>query len=304
VFCKRPKKIAISTQNGIVLLAAMLVVMVATAIIVAITHGEAFSIRKTARIQTADRANLHALALEDWARIILIEDSKNSNSDHLQEDWATKIPGIPIEGGFLTGSMEDEQAKFNINNLLSSVESINQFKRLCDNLGVDTTFINALLDWIDSDSDIRYPDGAEEFYETYRVANRELSDISELMLVKNMTADIYNELRPYISALPAPSNINVNTMSKTIFKSLDVNLNEADEDTFIAEREDTAFEDVSDFITRLQLTVPTTGLAVSTSYFYAHGVVVQGEQSVNFNTLINRDSNGKTTIISRSLGGF
>ena len=304
--CKPLKRLSfvITAQQGIVLLAAILVVLVATAIIVALTHGEAFSIRKTARIQTLERANLYVLALEDWARIILIEDGQNSSSDHLEEDWAANIPAIPIEGGLLSGVMEDGQAKFNINNLLSSTESVDQFKRLCARLDIDANFINALLDWMDSDSDTRYPDGAEEFYGNYRVANRELSDISELMLIKHMTVEIYEALRPHITALPAPTSINVNTMSDTVFLSLDENLSQTDAERFSDERVKDPFADIADFSARLKLPIPGNGLSVSSNYFYARGTVVQGEQPVSFSTLIHRDSKNKTTVLSRTLGGF
>ena len=294
-----PPRLSSSSQKGIVLLAAILVVMVASAIIVSITHAEAFSIRKTSRIQVLERANSYAFGLEDWARVLLIRDSKESDTDHLAENWAIGIPGLPIEGGFLSGFLEDEQAKFNINNLLRSEESVKRFQRLCDNLEVETTFIDPLLDWMDEDFDIRYPDGAEDQYETYRVANRPLSDISELMLIKNMTADMYQKLLPHITTLPAPTNINVNTLTDQVFLSLGEGLNL---DQYLEEREKEDFKDIPSFIERLQLTFPPTDLSVSTEYFYAHGTVVQGDQSVNFNTLIHRDSNDKTMILNRTLG--
>jgi general secretion pathway protein K len=294
-----PPRLSSSSQKGIVLLAAILVVMVASAIIVSITHAEAFSIRKTSRIQVLERANSYAFGLEDWARVLLIRDSKESDTDHLAENWAIGIPGLPIEGGFLSGFLEDEQAKFNINNLLRSEESVKRFQRLCDNLEVETTFIDPLLDWMDEDFDIRYPDGAEDQYETYRVANRPLSDISELMLIKNMTADMYQKLLPHITTLPAPTNINVNTLTDQVFLSLGEGLNL---DQYLEEREKEDFKDIPSFIERLQLIIPPIDLSVSTEYFYAHGTVVQGDQSVNFNTLIHRDSNDKTMILNRTLG--
>ena len=294
-----PPRLSSSSQKGIVLLAAILVVMVASAIIVSITHAEAFSIRKTSRIQVLERANSYAFGLEDWARVLLIRDSKESDTDHLAENWAIGIPGLPIEGGFLSGFLEDEQAKFNINNLLRSEESVKRFQRLCDNLEVETTFIDPLLDWMDEDFDIRYPDGAEDQYETYRVANRPLSDISELMLIKNMTADMYQKLLPHITTLPAPTNINVNTLTDQVFLSLGEGLNL---DQYLEEREKEDFKDIPSFFERLQLTIPPADLSVSTEYFYAHGTVVQGDQSVNFNTLIHRDSNDKTMILNRTLG--
>ncbi|MFV2032417.1 MAG: type II secretion system minor pseudopilin GspK [Gammaproteobacteria bacterium] len=285
-------------QSGIALLAAILVVLVASAIIVSITHQEAFSIRKTSRIQQIDKARQYALGLEDWARLFLSKDRKESSIDHLGEDWAIGIPGLPIEGGFLSGFLEDEQARFNLNNLLGSEESVNRFKRLCNNLNVDTTFVPALLDWLDEDFDVRYPDGAEENYTDYRVANREMVDISELLLVKNVTPEIFQALKPYITALPSTTNLNVNTMSKTIFLSLGDNL---DADAFIDAREKKEFSDLQDFIERLQLTLEETGLSVSTDYFSAHGQVTLGDQELGLDSLIRRDSEGKTVVVRRTL---
>ena len=286
-------------QAGIALLSAILITLTATAIIVAITHEEAFSIRKTSRILLMDRAGLYAMGLEDWARIFLQKDRKDSNIDHLDEDWAIGVPGLPIENGLLSGYIEDEQSRFNINNLLASEEWLNRFKRLCNNLEVDTTFIPALMDWIDEDFEVRYPDGAEEHYETYRVANRAMVDISELMLVKHVTPEIYASLKPYITALPTATNFNVNTISETVFLSLGENLSA---DLFNEERDKEEFSSIQSFIDRLQIPIEESGLSVSTEYFHAYGQVSQGDLTLNLDSLLHRDENGKTRVIKRTLG--
>lgn len=288
-----------SSQAGIALLSAILITLTATAIIVSISHEEAFSIRKTSRILLMDRARLYALGLEDWARIFLQKDRKDTAIDHLGEDWAIGLPGLPIEGGLLSGFIEDEQAKFNINNLLVSEEWVNRFKRLCNNLDIDTTFVAALLDWIDEDFEVRYPDGAEEHYDTYRVANRAMVDISELLLVKHVTVEIFDSLKPYITALPTTTDINVNTISETVFLSLGENLSA---DSFIQERDKEEFSSIQNFIERLQIPLDESGLSVSTEYFHAYGLVNQGDLVFNLDTLLHRDENGTTRVIKRTLG--
>jgi general secretion pathway protein K len=151
------------------------------------------------------------------------------------------------------------------------------------------------------DFDIRYPDGMEENYENYRVANREMVDISELLLVHNVTAEIYEKLRPHITALPGTSTINVNTMSEVVYQSLAPDL---DVTEFIKQREEEPFASVDEFIERVQVPVEIDGLSVDTLYFRAFGQVVQGEQAYNLASLIYRDDAGKTRIISRTLGLF
>ena len=288
-------------QGGLALLMAMLIVVIATTVAVSIVHEEQFTIRKTGHIRLMDRAGLYAFGLEDWAQIYLREDREESEIDSLDEYWAAGIPGLPIEGGYLTGYVEDEQAKFNLNTLVISEVALNRFRRLCENLEVDDSFIPALLDWIDQDFDIRYPDGMEENYEDYRVANREMADISELMLVHNVTPEIYEKLKPHITALPAPTTLNVNTMSEVVFQSL---TDDVDVGKFIEEREDDAYESVEEFIERLQLPVELEGLSVNTRYFRAHGQVVQGDQILNLTSLVYRDEKGKTMVINRTLGQF
>jgi len=290
-----------ASQSGIALLMAILVVVAATAISVSMIHDESFLIRKTSRLQLLDRASLYAVGLEDWAQLILKRDRKDSKIDDLTEDWAVGIPGLPIEAGYLSGYMEDEQSRFNLNSLLDDKDSVKRLTRLCDNLEVDPAFIPALLDWIDQDSDIRYPGGAEDLYETYRIANRYMVDVSELLLVKNIKTEDYDKLRPYITALPPTSKLNVNTMSDTVFLMLDDNL---DAKAFLSEREDEPFASVQDFIDRLKIPVEVAGLSVSSEYFRAYGQVVQSDLEYNFDTLIQRNTNGGTAVISRNLGQF
>jgi general secretion pathway protein K len=280
---------------------AMLIVVIATTVAVSIVHEEKFTIRKNAHIQSQDRAALYAAGLEDFARILLREDSEENKIDGEGDFWEGGIQVRQIEGGFIGGFIEDEQARFNLNSLVDSTVALTRFKLLCDNLEVDDQFIPALLDWLDEDSDIRYPDGMEENYENYRVANREMADISELLLVHNVTPEIFEKLQPHITALPGTSTLNVNTMSETIYLSLAPDLNA---DDLIKEREDALFEDIDDFVTRLQVPVDTEGLSVDTRFFRAHGEVIQGDQSFKVTTLIYRDDQGDTRIINRTLGQF
>jgi len=290
-----------ANQSGIALLMAILVVVAATAISVSMIHDESFQIRKTARLQLLDRASSYAQGLEDWAQLFLKRDLKDSKIDDLSENWAVGIPGLPIEGGYLAGYMEDEQSKFNLNSLLDDKDSVKRLTRLCDNLEVDPSFIPALLDWIDGDSEVRYPDGEEELHETYRVANRYMVEVSELLLVKNVKIEEYNKLKPYITVLPPTSKLNVNTMSDTVYLMLDDDL---DAKAFLEEREDEPFSSVQNFIDRMQIPVEEAGLSVSSEYFRAYGQVVQGDLQYDFESLIHRSANGVTAVVSRSLGQF
>ncbi len=281
---------------------AILVVVAATAISVAMVHDESFQIRRTDRLQLLERSSLYAVSLEDFARLVLQVDHKDSKIDDLTENWALGVPPTPVEAGYLGGFIEDEQSRFNINSLINSQEAVKRFTRLCNNLEVDPVFIPALLDWLDEDLDVRYPDGAEDGYDTYRVANRIMSDTSELLLIKNVDHEMYGKLKPFITALPTTtSSLNINTVSETVYLALH---EELDAEAFVQAREEEPFTSVSDFGARMQIPFVEEGLSVNSEYFRAYGQVVQGDLEYNFQSLIYRDRQGATQVVNRTLGLF
>ena len=196
----------------------------------------------------------------------------------------------------------------NINSVLQQ-ENEDRLRALCNNLEVSPVFIAALKDWLDSDLDTVDADGAEDDYYTaleypYRTANRAMSDISELLLVKGIDNDSYQKLKPFITVLPGNTSLNMNTISGELYQTLDANL---DSEKFIAERETNAFTSLEDYQTRMNHTLPEKGrptLSVSTEYFIASGQITLGEKSVFVTTLIHRDNKGATRILSRQFGEF
>jgi general secretion pathway protein K len=292
-------------QRGVALLMAMLVVALATVTAVSLVHEQSLSMRKTGHIQATENALMYSLGLEDYARLFLQKDSANSKIDHLQEDWAIGIPALPIDGGFLSGALQDEQSKINLNAIVEK-EVEDRLRVLCNNLDVSPVFISALKDWVDSDQDTVDADGAEDDYYTaleqpYRAANRNLTDLSELLLVKGVDREMFEIIAPFVTVLPTPTGLNLNTIPAEIYKTLDTGL---DAEKFIAERGEDAFGSLNDYKTRMDHpALIEKGLTVSTEYFLATGQITIGEKTLLVETLIHRDSNGATRVLSRTLGG-
>ncbi len=296
-------------QRGIALIMAMLVVAIATVTAVSLVHEQSFSVRKTSNLQHYDTGLLYGVGLEDYARLFLKKDAKDSKIDHLGEDWAIGIPALPIDGGFLSGSIQDAQGLLNINNLLTNVASRQQLTLLCKNQDVNPDFVPALIDWIDQNTEAEVPDGAEDDYYTaldvpYRTANRPMADISELKLIKGVDKEMYIKLKPFLTALPEKTALNLNTIPGDIFDTLGLGKTSQE---FIEERDKDPFSSLEDFATRLNIVLDEKQkeyLSVSTSYFLASGVVTLGEKSITLNSLIYRDKNGLSKVLTRSLGSF
>jgi general secretion pathway protein K len=236
----------------------MLVVSLATVAAVAMATRLQVDVRRTGNLLHGEQAYAYALAAESWAEVILRRDADDSEIDTLAENWATALPPISVEGGFVSGRIEDLQGRFNVNNLVDtdgepSEPDLEYFKRLLVLLGLEPELATALLDWIDADINATFPDGAEDdFYlleaPPYRAANRPLVNISELRLVKGYSAEVITLLEPYITALPEPTALNVNTASPVVLQALHANMGEMDAAQIIEARGDAGFADVEAFL--------------------------------------------------------
>ncbi len=135
---------------------------------------------------------------------------------------------LPIETGKVSVAITDAQGRFNITNLMNggnpSPEDIGAFRRLLACHNIDTDLVEALVDWMDTDSRVR-PGGAEDnvylsYSPPYRAGNVALIDVEELRLVRGFTPEVITKLRPFLVALPTRTLINVNTAHAPVLGAL------------------------------------------------------------------------------------
>lgn len=244
--------------RGVALVTALLVVSLATVTAVAMATRLHVDMRRTANLLHGEQAYAYAIAAESWARVILRRDAGDSEYDSLAEDWATALPPIAVEGGFVNGHIYDLQGRFNVNNLVMPVGTpadgpLAYYKRLLTVLKLEPALAPALLDWIDSDINASFPDGAEDdvyllMQTPYRAANRPLSSISELRLVQGYTAEVLAILLPHVTALPGQTVINVNTATPAVLQALHRDLSEGDVEILQADRGEDGYIKLGDFM--------------------------------------------------------
>lgn len=201
-------------QAGVALITALIFTALVTTFAVAIASQQQIDIRRTGNILSSDRGYLLALGIEGWARDVLqkdFEDVEGDPIDHLGEDWNVALPAIQVEDATVTGKITDLQGLINVNNLVDSsgvpapVE-VDRFRRLLQLFEFEPDLVDALIDWIDPDTET-LPFGAEDGHylgkePPYRTANAAMVSISELRLVEGFDRDVYNTLRPFLAALP------------------------------------------------------------------------------------------------------
>jgi general secretion pathway protein K len=253
------------------------------------------------------------LGAESWVISILQQDGSDNGTDHLGEVWASELPGLPIEGGEVFGSVEDLQGKFNINNLIDQEgrvveQSLLQFQRLLNALGIEPQLAGITADWIDSNLDASFPDGAEDPIYTgmippYRTPNQPLSSVSELAAIAGMDRAIFRVLEPHITALPGRTTINVNTATPAVLQSLDENITLSDVEGLLQEREGAGFPDLSASFGTLITPEMLLQLSDSTRFFRLKVIVRIDTVRVTLYSVLQRATNtGTVTPILRSLG--
>ncbi|WJW75224.1 type II secretion system minor pseudopilin GspK [Thiohalobacter sp. IOR34] len=305
----------LNRQRGVALLTAVLVVALATVAAVGMASRQQLDIRRSANLLQADQALAYALGVEDWARVVLRRDREENRVDHLGEDWARRLMPLAVEGGMLTGFVEDQQGRFNLNNLLvdgrPSEPDLAQFRRLLEQLDLDPGLALALLDWMDADLEPRFPGGAEDdLYllrtPPYRAANRHLVSPSELRLVAGFDAAVVSRLAPYVTALPARTPINVNTAPALVLQSLHPALTPADAEQLVEGRGDEGYASVDAFLRQEVFagrTLDAGRLAVSSQYFLLRAEVQLGTARRRLESLLQRDAKGLRCLL-RSRGDW
>ncbi len=323
-------------QRGVALITALLIVAFTASISFALLERQLLDIHRSENILTAGRGELYALGGEEWARGMLLrnqeEDKKEGNTyDGLQEAWAQPLPPTVIEtGGEITTSIEDMQARFNLNNLHllkeaddDKKEQVAQqlalFTRLLRVLEIDEQLAKKVADWLDQDIDTRFPEGAEDQEylaiekQPYRAANGAVGSPTELRLIKGITDETYEKLLPYLTALPEPTLININTASIELLQALDDNLDDASAETLVDERKETPFQTKDAFIDRInQLkssgtqsnTTVESLISTTSSYYMAQTTIKIEHFKQDKFSLIHANENGQIRTISRSIGGY
>ena len=303
-------------QRGVALITAMLIVALVGSVAINIAWENALDLRRTMTLLYRDQAVHVALGAENWVQQILRDDLADSNTDHLGEIWASDLPGLPVESdvvqGELFGSIEDLQGRFNINNLVDQngeVDqlSLEQFQRLLIVLDLDPRFAGIAADWIDTNREPAFPDGAEDAIYTgllpaYRAANVSLTNATELAALEGMDPQTLEVLLPHVVALPGRTAINVNTATPEVLQSLDENLSSSDVEGLISDRAEGGFADVESTFSALVSPDVLPLLEESSSYFQLRVVVQIATVRIIYFSTLQRGAQGGVVPILRSFG--
>lgn len=212
-----PFTLHVSSERGMALVLTLMVLVLITAMVVEFSYG----------VYTTTSA-LHNW--KDSQRLSFVSKSGISLAlktiSDVPKNDLYRFPGrmeIPVENilegfsGAVVVTVEDENAKFNLNSLRIQASQI-VFKRLLKNLGLDEGIADRVADWIDVGSEPTLRDSEDG------AKNAFMDSVDELLLIKGIDRRAYETLLPYVTVYDYEgtndSRININTAAIPVIMSL------------------------------------------------------------------------------------
>lgn len=307
-----------SAQRGAALLAAMLTVtLVAT-----FAAGALWNQWRSVEIEAADRTRVQSswilTGALDWARLILREDAR-SPTDHLGEPWAVPLqearlstflaadqsnntePG-DADNVFLSGDIMDLQSRLNVTNLVEAAtlraDALVTFQRLFDVLGLPQSELTRMAENLRFASDISTDNrsSAQAPLLPQRVEQLEWLGLSPATVAA---------LEPYVTVLPGPTPINLNTASAQVIYAVGRDFGMAEAQRLVSERQRQPFRVMTD----VKPLLPEGGafaqasVAVGSRFFEVRGRLRLDDMVIEERSIVQRDGLNVRTL-RRERGAF
>ncbi len=301
--------------KGIALISVLIMLAIITPIIYQIVIKQQLNTKITYAFKSGGNAIMDALAVEMWARNILLEDEKTSSYDSYTEAWHQELPTTFSDVSVLSGKISDLSSKLNLNNIWYAEDDdfVKILLKLFTNLGVDefsaTSITNALQDWMDGDDEARAIGGAEDSYymlseKPYRSANNIMVSVSELKLLRGMTDEIYEKISSYVAVLPVKTKININTAPLEVLRAIFPEKSWSFFQEGSAGGNATQFKSMDEFITKYNESSDVaisdstlTYISVTSNFFILEAKSSLGDAEIKMNSILQRDNEVK--IINR-----
>lgn len=286
-------------QKGAALLMAMLTVtLVATFAATAVWQQW-----RGVEVEAAERArNQQAWVLIgalDWARLILREDARSGQVDHLSEPWALPLQESRLSSFlaldrnhtddaqevFLSGQITDLQSRMNVGNLVNngklSEPALHAFGRLFTLLNLPESQLDVLAENLRMASDV---DNAQPwaFLPPQRI---------EHLTWLGLPVQTLKILTPYITLLPERTPVNLNTASAEVIHASVPGLDMAQAQRLVIVRATSHFRTVAEALRDAGVVPDPTSigqLSVSSRFFEVQGRLRLGPTTVQERSVVER----------------
>jgi general secretion pathway protein K len=317
------RRAGLRRERGVALLTAILLVALGTMIATAIAYRTAMAARRAQGTFAFDQSVLIAQAGEAIASYALRESrANNAQADAPGQPWTTHYGPVAITDGVtLEAWLDDMQGRFNLNDLVDAAgvkdpRAIQAFQSLLQIRGLEPKWAELIADWIDQDTLVDSPDGAEDStylsqLPPYRTGNRQITSASELLALPGFGPDRYAQIAPYVTALPRGTKVNLCTASGPVLDALnptgEKQYSALDPKSFAEQRQNGCWPNVPLFQQAFATDQSARGsfgmtmVGTQSDYFRLTSVVSIGSAQFYLYSLLHREQNGaKARVIQRS----
>ena len=328
-------------QRGAALISAMLVVtLVATLASVALWQQW-----KHVEVESAERHRVQASWLLngalDWSRLILREDAlargggtggqANSNTDHLAEPWALPLKEAKLstflaqdqqlrEGDpevFLSGQMTDAQSRINLTNWTDGNDSKGG-TQLNETMQIALVRLFKVLDlplielerlgqaWraASQAAKLAKPEVGQALANVAPGTALLPQQITQLQWL-GVSRETVQRLAPFVTILPQPTPVNLNTASAEVIYATVLGLDLATAQQFVQQRSRAHFGNLSDAGKALGgKTLEARWHAVGSQFFEVWGRLRMEERTHEETALIFRDTGNVTFVWRQKIAGI
>jgi len=341
-------------QHGAAIITALLVVAISAILVSGLLWRQQIQIRRIENQRLRDQVEWTARGATDWVRFILRTAADAAPVDSPGSIWAVPLAprrvsdvlghddddATAMDSTYVSGSIEDAQAYFNLRNLIGSPRpgqlqpnpsQLQHFQRLLQLLGIDSQLaapVALRLRSALSGEATRFegapgaasgvigagaaPQTGEGAFSSApglsdddTSATRPLPplDLDWLLGVRGFTPAAVTRLRPFVTILPLPSTININTTMPEVLAAMIPGLNLSQAQALVLGRNKTYFIDLGDLSNRLRGSnlvasqLADSELDVRSSFFIVHGQVSHERAHLQRDILLYRDPVTHTTRI-------
>ena len=301
-------------QGGAALLTAMLIVTLVASLAAAMVWRQ----YRAVQIEAADRARSQAgwvlVGALDWARLILREDARDKSRgevDDLGEVWAVPLAEARLSTflaadrnassddgpeAFLSGRIDDAQARYNLANVIEPREpdavELAVMGRLADAAGVSRASMER---WV---AQLRAARHASPDADDAPLRARTLDQLAWF----GVDADTRARLEPWLTLLPTPTPVNLNTAPKEVIAAVIEGMDLSSAERLVQARRSKPFRSLDDAKNQvaepLRAKLVDPRVSVKTDHFLVTGRLRLDERVVEQRSLVRREAD-KVLVLRR-----
>lgn len=304
--------------------AALLTAMIIVALVATLAGAMVWQQWRAVQVEVAERGRLQSAWMIsgalDWAKLILGEDFQTGKPTALTETWAVPLAEARMSTflaadknntddgpeAFLSGSISDMQSRYNLRNLVDVAnnkvdpDQLAALRRLFQTINLETGLADRIAAAL---KDAQTPPGTPNAPAAPPLMPESIEQLTWL----GIDADSVSQMAPYVTLLPMPTPVNLNTAPKEVIAAaLAIGLGDAQR--LVQHRQRTPFARINDALSQLsgQAANPQQAQQAAkmvfvgqSRFFEVRGRLRLADRALEESSLVERQSRQNIVTLSR-----